>query len=137
MCETDSSIQADAGVPFKRCTACAAVWLDRDAFLSDPDVRLLGYQPHFEALTAGLILFNHLACGTTLGLEVAVFESLHTGTVFSRRLDGTAACPGYCQHASNFRPCPLQCECAWVRQVLARIRTWPKRDRSGSPSTPG
>ena len=46
--------------PFKVCTSCKHVWPERDDFLSDANVELVGYQPHFEELVAGLLLFNHL-----------------------------------------------------------------------------
>jgi len=127
---TRSGVAVDA--PFKACSACSAIWRTRDEFLTDPAVILVGYQPHFEELTAGLMLFTHAACGTTLALEVADFQRLNTSPVFTQRLTGTADCPGLCLHASALHPCPLACECAWVRDVLARIQAWPKRRPGGA-----
>ena len=135
MCASTSALHA-AGEPFKTCTSCRAIWPTRDDFLTDPLISLVGYQPHFEELTAGLMLFTHTACGTTLALEVAAFQTLKTSPVFTRRLTNTAACPGLCLHASALRPCPLACECAWVRDVLARIQAWPKRQPGGAVAAP-
>ena len=54
--------------PFKKCPKCRAEWLDRDTFLADPEVRLIGYQVSFGDLAAGHFQFNHerAGCGTTV-----------------------------------------------------------------------
>jgi G:T-mismatch repair DNA endonuclease (very short patch repair protein) len=49
---------------FKGCSICNKVWKNRDGFLDDPDIVIVGYQVHFEDLTEGLFLFNHTCRGT-------------------------------------------------------------------------
>ena len=116
---------------FKDCTICGNCWQSREAFLSDPDLTYLGYQAHFEALTAGLLFFNH-DCKTTLALEVSQFRDLYDGPVFSERQTGTDECPGHCLYRESIDPCPAQCECAFVRELIQIIVCWPK---TGSPSS--
>jgi len=112
-------------VSFKICPQCGFVWSGRTPFLSDPTLRLIGYQVHFEELTAGLILFNH-SCGTTLSVQAKEFQDLYSGPMFSERLNGTEECQGFCVHENELRPCPVKCECAYVREVLQVISNWPK-----------
>ena len=111
---------------FKKCSACSAAWATRDGFLSDPNVDLVGYQADFRRLQAGLFLFAHRvpSCQTTLAVRAAEFRDLYEGPVFERRLTGTAKCRGYCLRESNLEPCPEECECAFVRRILDRIRHW-------------
>ena len=107
--------------PFKTCTVCGATWRTRDAFLDDPDIIIVGYQPHFKALTEGLFLFNH-SCGGTLSIKAVKFTDLYKGQVFQKRLTKTEECPGHCLHERNLNPCPAKCECAFVREVLQVIK---------------
>lgn len=112
---------------FKICSQCGFVWPGRTSFLSDPALCLVGYQVHFEELTAGLILFNH-SCGTTLSVQTKEFQDLYSGPMFTERLTGTEECQGFCVHENELRPCPAKCECAYVREVLQVISNWPKNE---------
>lgn len=112
--------------PFKRCSLCGWSWATRADFLGDPEVRLIGYQAFTEDVAQGFLLFNH-RCGTTLALEVLNFQDLHEGVVYSERLAGTPACPQRCFDEKDLEPCPNRCAGAWVRDVLQRVRHWPKR----------
>lgn len=116
---------------FKQCTACHRIWKTREEFMSDAEIVLIGYQVNFKQLEAGLFLFNHTAsrCGTTLACPVKHFIDLYSGPIFSRRLAGTKDCPGYCLKQNLFQRCPAECECAFVREIMPIIRTWPKRRR--------
>ena len=111
--------------PFKKCSACDAVWQSRDEFLSDIKIKLIGYQVSFDDLLAGYFLFNH-DCGTTLAILVAQLESLYDGPVFATRLTGTDQCPGYCLHQDQLDPCVAECECVFVREVIQIVKDWPK-----------
>lgn len=106
---------------FKKC-GCGRHWAARDDFLSDPEVTLAGYQPNFEHLELGLILFNHRPCRTTLGIPVAEFEQYAEGPKFRDRLHGDPHCPGHCFQRSNLEHCPVECECRWVRELLKTLR---------------
>jgi len=113
---------------FKTCTNCRHNWDSRKSFLSDPDVRLLGYQANFIKLEAGLFLFSHdaTACRTTLAIHAAEFTDMHQGPVFETRMTRTAKCPGHCLHKDSLEPCGNECECAYVRDVVQIVKTWPK-----------
>ena len=106
---------------FKTCPKCNQGWGRRDDFLADVGIELVGYQVHFEELTAGLLMFNH-SWGTTFAILVSSFHDLVEGPVFSERAAGTDACPGFCNHKTNLKPCPVKCECAYVRGLLRIIQ---------------
>ena len=118
--------------PFKRCPVCNHEWLSRDDFLSDPKIKVLGYQVNFDELTLGAILFNHEICLDTLAVMVADFADLQSGPVYRERKNGSEECPGYCLHECNLNACPIKCECAWVRDLLHRLSRWPKSGHSES-----
>jgi hypothetical protein len=80
-------------IPFKTCPICNQEWLTRDDFLSDPKIKLLGYQVNFDELTLGAVLFNHEICFDTLGVMVKDFADLRTGPVFRERKFGSEECP--------------------------------------------
>ncbi len=111
---------------FKVCMTCNASWKSRNDFLADRNVKLIGYQPYFERLDAGLFLFNHV-CRTTLAIPVAEFFSLYNGTIYDSRITGDG-CPGYCLHQNELDPCPSICECAFVREIIQHIREWPNAE---------
>lgn len=115
---------------FKECTSCHHVWEDRDDFLSDPAVVLVGYQVNFERLKEGLFLFNHelKTCGTSMAIAAGEFTDMHDGPIFSDIPHDTVEnCPGYCEERSYLDPCNEKCECAYVRDVLDKVNKWPKR----------
>lgn len=94
-------------------------------FLSDPNIGLVGYQVNFEALSAGLLYFIH-ACEGSLAFYAEDFMDLYNGPVFTKRATNGDDCPGYCLHKDNLEPCPAECECASVREVLQAVKVWPK-----------
>jgi hypothetical protein len=102
---------------FKICPNCGHVWENREKFLKDDDVTLVGYQVQFKVLTAGMFLFNH-SCRGTMALEVSAFEDLYDGPIFQDRATGTGDCPGYCLERHILDPCPAKCECAFVREII-------------------
>lgn len=106
---------------FKQCSLCGGKWIDREKFLSDPEIHLVGYQVNFKKLTSGYLLFNH-ACKTTLAIKAIEFEDLYDGEMYSERKTGTDDCPGYCLHISNLKPCPAECECAFIREILQIVK---------------
>ena len=118
----DAESSAFADVPFKRCTCCHAKWQTREEFLRSPDTRLIGYQPKFDDLVLGLLLFEHAVCGTSFALSAGVFVDMYDGPIFEERLTGTGACPSHCLHIHDLRPCPARCACAYVREIMQIIR---------------
>ena len=111
---------------YKHCPNCGYEWPSREDFLGDPDITLVGYQVNVARLEAGIVLFNHV-CKGTLAVYANDFKDLYDGPIFARRATGTDKCPGHCQHRNDLRPCPVECECAYVRNILQIIRKWPKR----------
>ena len=106
---------------FKKCGYCNKRWPDRNSFLRDPATELIGYQVNSVIPEQGLFLFNH-DCGNTLSLAVANFVDLHAGPIFRTKLTGTDRCPGYCLHSTDLDPCPMECECAYVRELLQLLK---------------
>lgn len=102
---------------FKQCTCCKHDWKTREEFLKDPGVELIGYQVSFNELLLGLLLFNH-TCGTTVAIPVNRLRDLYTGSIYETRKTGTKECPGYCLRQRELKPCPVQCECAWIRDLI-------------------
>jgi len=115
----------DNRAAFKQCTACGFKWSTRDRFLEDPDIAMVGYQVNFKALLAGFFLFNH-SCKTTLAIPAEAFEDLYDGPVFSERATGSEYCQELCLHEENLSPCPARCECAFVREIIQYVKSWPK-----------
>jgi len=106
---------------FKICPNCRFAWRDRDHFLRDESLTIIGYQANFKDLRAGILMFNH-SCRGTLALPVTCFEDLYIGPVIQQRLTGTEACPGYCFRKSRLNPCPNECECAFVRHIITLLK---------------
>ncbi len=111
---------------FEACS-CGKEWPTREAFLKDPNVRLVGYQADFSRIDLGLLLFNH-SCGTSLSFAARDFIDLYDGPVFTERATGSAECPGHCLHQHVLDPCPAACECASIRALLQIVAAWPKQD---------
>jgi hypothetical protein len=112
---------------FKICPKCDTAWQNRENFLQDPSVELAGYQVNFKDLKAGLFLFNHVSCETTLSVRAEFFLDLYKGPIFRERKHGTDDCPKYCLYENNVMTCPAQCECSYVRVVLNKISKMKER----------
>jgi hypothetical protein len=115
--------------PFKVCTNCGEVWQDRDIFLTDPDLHLEGYQVNFMALGEGLFLFTHRTeeCGSTIAITADRFTDMHDGPLFEENLNGKDGCDGSCLHTGIIDSCKAKCECAYVRDVLTKVKEWDKK----------
>ena len=121
-----SEVKRIQSMCFKICSKCGFVWPERASFLSDPDLRMVGYQADFAELMAGLFLFNHI-CGTALAIKADDFRDLYDCPMFTERLRDTKECGGYCLHKSDLHPCPAKCNCAYVREIVQVILNWPKQ----------
>ena len=113
---------------FKKCSCCERPWFNRDEFLQDENIDLIGYQANFCHLELGYFLFNHLTCESTIAIPAGLFKDLHDGPVFEQRLTGTEFCQGFCEDIKALDPCENKCECAYVREVMQVIRDWPKQE---------
>jgi len=103
---------------------CKTVWPERELFLADPDIEMIGYQPDFDDLMEGLLYFNHNKpnCGTTLSFTVHQFADMYDGPVYADHKTGGPECPGFCLYKSNLEPCPALCACAFVREIIQILR---------------
>ena len=110
---------------FKQCTKCKQIWQNRNAYLSDPEIHMIGYQVNFEDLQLGFFLFNHMSCATTLAIHAAQFIDLYEGPVYSQSKTGTDECDEHCLHKNDLEPCGSQCECAYVREIIQIVKSWP------------
>jgi hypothetical protein len=115
--------------PFKTCPYCSKVWNTLEDFLSDPELELAGYQVAFEDLEGGLFFFTHIQknCGTTLAIKVRDFISLSSRPIVAARTKKPEGCSNLCVRQGALEPCPIECECVWVREILQVIRSWKKR----------
>ena len=118
---------------FKRCSLCGYRWDSREAFLTDPNVEIVGYQVNFDSLSLGLLLFNH-SCRGTLSVAAEVFRDIYDGPVFSERATGGEECPGHCLHQRNLKPCPAQCECRYIREIIEIIKGFRPNQRPATAS---
>jgi hypothetical protein len=115
--------------PFKICTSCHQPWKTREDFLADPELELAGYQVDFEDLEGGLFYFSHLTkgCGTTLAIPVQKFTGLSNRPILTSRGECPGGCPNFCLRRESLDPCPVACECVWVREIMQVILKWEKR----------
>ena len=122
-----NQINSESHSIFKQCPSCKTVWESRNSFLDDPDLCLIGYQTGFKKLTQGLFYFNH-SCKSTLVINVHDFKELYNGPVYKQRMTQLDNCPGHCLYKENLQPCPAECECAYVREIVQIIKNW-KEDK--------
>ena len=118
--------QTDNPMIFEQCPSCKALWPTRVGFLADPGVRLIGYRVSFANLLAGVFLFHH-RCEAMVTIHAGEFANLYDGPIFETPRTGGDKCLGYCLRVEELRPCPAQCECAFVREIVHLVRNWPKR----------
>jgi hypothetical protein len=113
---------------FKQCPCCHKIWETREKFLSDPDIKIIGYKAHFEILDLGMFFFNHLVdnCCSTITIYVKQFKELYTGKYYDIDKRGTNECKGYCNSIENLNRCDAFCECAFAREIIQLIKEYPK-----------
>lgn len=113
---------------FKKCSGCDRHWASRDDFITDPEIKLIGYQINLGDLDRVFFMFNHLnpKCLTTLSLQTGLFKDLHFGEVYTVRQMGSEQCPGHCLYRDHLQACPVHCDCNFVREVMQVVLKWPK-----------
>lgn len=121
-------------IMFKICNRCGKQWITRNQFLSDADIKFIGYQVHFDELELGLFLFIH-SCKSSLSVYAKSFTDLYCGEIFLARKTGEEECPGFCLKKRNLSVCPAKCECAYIREIVRLIDDWsnPKKTFNLSP----
>ena len=116
---------------FKKCTSCGHIWENREDFLADPDIKIIGYEASFEHIKHGLFLFNHV-CKTTLAIEVINFDDLYTGPVYDMSLAGTDECSDFCHDMNKLEACSAQCKYVYVREIIQIIKNWSNTEQNNS-----
>ena len=113
---------------FTTCPRCGTTWLQRVDFLSDTATSIERYEADFNDLDDGKFTFHHTTCGNTLEMPARLFRDLYNGQVYSERKTGTEDCPEYCMNPYELCPCPEECECAYIREIIQVIVNWVKED---------
>ena len=115
--------------PFKICPSCAKPWNTLEDFLADPEIELAGYQVNFADLKGGLFYFSHTKadCETTLAIPVNQFTGLSNRPMLASHGEQPKCCPRLCVRRDKLDPCPAECECIWVREIMQIIRNWKKQ----------
>ncbi len=115
--------------PFKICPMCSNHWEMLEDFLSDHELELSGYQVSFIDLKGGLFYFSHTkpGCGTTLAIPVNEFTGLSNRPMLASQGKQSKCCPELCVRKNDLEPCPVECECSWVREIMQIIRNWKKQ----------
>ncbi|MEW5774722.1 MAG: hypothetical protein AB1916_14490 [Thermodesulfobacteriota bacterium] len=118
--------------PFASCPMCSREWKDLDAFLSDPDLRIDGYEADFERLEWSLFYFTHLrpGCGSTFTVEAEHFFCLYDGAKYTERRVFKDDCPQLCLDTTQLDRCDAFCECAFNREVIQVIKRIQGKNRS-------
>ena len=115
-------------IMFKQCPLCGNTWKNREAFLADPNLVIIGYQARLEKIKDGLFLFNH-TCQTTLAMEVMEFDDLYQGPKYDVSLVDTDECSQFCVDMNNLDACGAECKYAYVRDIIQIIKNWPKMEQ--------
>lgn len=109
-----------AADPFKVCGSCGRLWPTWEAFVTDPDVRLLGLQSIAAVPEATLLVFEHW-CGSSVSVLASRLHGLlpdHPAAGWPS-LRGTPECRGHCLSLSDHGPCDRRCRHARDREILA------------------
>ena len=109
---------------FTQCMLCGTSWVKRIDFLSDDSTKITAYEADFNDLDQGTFIFYHKKCGGTVSLPAIQFKTLYDGPVYTERKTGTDDCPEYCLDPHELQPCPKECECAYVREIIQIISDW-------------
>ncbi len=109
---------------FKKCPMCSTKWESRDEFLEDISLDLNGYQVAYEEVELGLFYFTHKVkgCHTTLALRAETFYDLNSNMPHETLKKGSEDCPGYCHDKDQLDHCEVQCEGAFVREIIQIIK---------------
>lgn len=118
---------------FKKCQNCEQIWRTLISFISDKNIRFIGYQARFDQAREGLFLFNH-SCKTTLAIKLTEFEELSLLKLsvisFSPPSSG---CPGHCADASNLKACGnTDCQGKPIRDLIQILKVKCNRNQKKS-----
>ncbi len=109
---------------FKRCAYCGYVWENIRDFIADSSLHVNGYQAAPEDPQRGLIMVTHEVegCGNTLAVRASELSVLYDGPTHQERMIKLEPCRLLCLDSANIEECKVECDLAWVRQVLQHLR---------------
>lgn len=107
---------------FKVCGSCRHMWPTWQAFVTDPEVRLLGLQSPAAVPDANVLVFEH-GCGSSVSILTRRLRHLvpdhpALGWPSLRETDG---CPRHCLDRADRSPCGERCRHAMDREILAMV----------------
>ncbi len=111
---------------FKTCSFCHVKWETRDAFLGDSQLRLIGYQQHYEEQRLGFFLFIHSLCQTTLSFDPKHLMDLNPMQVFRAEYHDSHHAPFYCLRTKK-TGCWTPCECAAIYEYQSLIKSYKQK----------
>jgi hypothetical protein len=111
---------------FKKCPKCGNVWESAASLMSDPAIRLLGYQPGADGHRAGFFLFHHVSCATSLAVGLEAFAYLTSSPMLVPSRCARGMVTDFCVAELEHEPWPLHCVCQYVWTIMERIQAWPK-----------
>jgi len=114
----EKTVVADA--IFKVCGSCRRAWPTWEAFVTDPEVRLLGLQSRASLPDATVLVFEHW-CGSSVSILTGRLHHLvsHHPAAKWPSLRDTDACPGHCLDFNDHRRCVERCRHTLDREILA------------------
>ena len=115
---------------FHFCANCKVLWALRSQFLSDHEVKFLGYKPAVAVDAPGHLAFRHERCYTKLDLDLESFMDLAGGPLVTESCAVRGTKVEYCL-AGLAASCPLRCVCAYVWRTSRIIKDWPKNCGTG------
>lgn len=112
---------------FHYCANCKVLWAARSQFLSDREVKFLGYEPAAAVDFPGRLAFRHDRCCKKLELDLGCFMELAGGPLVTESCAIQGKKEPHCLAGAD-SPCPLRCVCAFVWRTSRIIADWPKAE---------
>lgn len=123
---------------FKTCPLCSTSWYTIDDFIRDSEIEVIGYQPHPEKTGAGLFIFGHRHCNSSISVQLEALSDLQVcltqdadsvyiiGPDMIQEENSTEVCYTNCLRKTDSSNGNKRCECAYVREVIQLIKHLPK-----------
>lgn len=114
-------------VPFMVCPKCQRIWPSRDAMLEDPLIRVRYFHAIGSSHSSGIFIFTHQRCGSSFGLDFAVFDDLSQFSLLTVSDCSLGAATEFCLAAQQRMSAPPLCSCRAIWNILRILQLWPKK----------
>lgn len=103
-------------------------WKNRDDFLKDRALTLIGYQAAIDNPNAGLFIFEHAVdrCNTSISIKVSTVADLYKGPIYPFIEFGNEECERHCERTEDLSACSAHCRNAFAREILQIILSYRK-----------